>query len=363
MNRHLFRLSGLATLALLLQTSGFAQYKYEDKGDKKDTSVNHLKSYDEIVIKRKSDKDVKVTVEIKNGEVFIDGKPASEFRDDDLSVRKHSVRIRDGRTFSFNSDNQDDIAFAPMELMEPGATLPPGSPFRNGGGWNLDAGPRKMLRNQAYLGVSSEKMAEGNGARITAVSDSSAAAKAGLKKGDIIFKVDDEVVDNPNELSEAVHKHKPQDKVTIGYYRDGKKQQTTAVLGQGNQSYRSFEYRMPRVQIAPDFKFDELMDGYNQDRLFYKGRGRLGIHAQETEDGKGVKVLDVDDESNAEKAGIKEGDIITKFDGKETNSTPALVEAAQASKEKPSVHVNLLRGGKPVEVDIKTPRKLKTANL
>ena len=36
------------------------------------------------------------------------------------------------------------------------------------------------------------------------------------------------------------------------------------------------------------------------------GRPRLGIRAQETEDGKGLKVVDVADESVASKAGIKE---------------------------------------------------------
>ncbi|MBS1660835.1 MAG: PDZ domain-containing protein [Bacteroidetes bacterium] len=364
MNKHLLKLSGLAALALLLQTPSFAQPR--DKGLKKDTAIDRLSGYDEIIIKRKSDKDTKVTVEIKNGEVFIDGKPASEFHDDDIAVRKHRVRVMDGRTFSFSTDG-GDIAFP--EPPEPGgAPLPPGSPFRNGGGWNYDVAPRKAVANSAFLGVTTEKSSEGDGAKIKAVSDSSAAAKAGLKEGDIIFKVGDEVVDNPDELSAAIRKHKPQEKVTIEYYRDGKKQQTTAVLGKGTQQYRSFMYRTPDGQSF-NYKLDDLNDQiwkYNDDfnRSFgFKGGSRLGIRAQDTEEGKGVKVLDVDDESNAEKAGIKEGDIITKFDGKEINSTTELVSAAQAAKGKPSVHVNLLRGGKSVEVDIKTPKKLKTANL
>ncbi|WP_431217822.1 PDZ domain-containing protein [Puia sp. P3] len=63
--------------------------------------------------------------------------------------------------------------------------------------------------------------------------------------------------------------------------------------------------------------------------------------------------MDVDDESAAAKAGVKEGDVITRFDGKEVNSTSALVESAQAAKSKTSVHVNLLRNGKAMEMDIK----------
>ncbi|HXO75999.1 MAG TPA: hypothetical protein VN824_12200, partial [Puia sp.] len=89
------RLPGLAVLVLLFHSSGFAQNA--PKIDK-DTSVNRLRGYDEIIIKRKSDKDAKVTVEIKNGEVLIDGKPASDYQDDDISVRKRKIRVMDGRT-------------------------------------------------------------------------------------------------------------------------------------------------------------------------------------------------------------------------------------------------------------------------
>ena len=68
-------------------------------------------------------------------------------------------------------------------------------------------------------------------------------------------------------------------------------------------------------------------------------------------------------ESLAAKSGIKEGDIITQFDGKTINSAEELAEAAQESREKTSVKVNVLRDGKPQEIEIKTPKKLKTANL
>jgi serine protease Do len=90
---------------------------------------------------------------------------------------------------------------------------------------------------------------------------------------------------------------------------------------------------------------------------------KFGIRAQDTEDGKGVKVLDVDDESTAAKAGIKEGDIITRFDGKEINSATALTEAAHAAKEKASVKISLIRDGKTQEVEVHVPKRLRTADL
>ena len=372
MNKHLngvrqfLRLSGLAGLVLLLQSSGFAQGS-PDKIDK-DTSVNNLRGYDEIIIKRKSDKDAKVTIEIKNGEVLIDGKPASDYKDEDISVRKRKIRVMDGRTFSFTGPDGDLVVPPiPSGPGDPGEEGGPGyyrmpSPFRDGaGGWNYE-GKKGGAANQAFLGVSSVRVPDGDGVLIKDISDSSAAEKAGLKKGDIIIKVDEINVDNPEELSEAIHKYKPQDKVTIMFYRDKKKQQTTAVLGKARKTVKTFQYEMPDMQ---GFEFKKMMPPMDNFPGFerYKVRGKLGIHAQDTEEGKGVKVLEVDDESAAAKGGIKEGDIITRFDGTEVNSASALAEAAQASKAKSSVHINLLRGGKAMDLEIKTPKKLRTADL
>jgi len=366
MKKHLLRLMGLAVLVLLVNSSGFAQDD-EEKGDK-DTSVNHPGSYDEIIIKHKSNKDAKVTVEIKNGEVFINGKPASEYHDNDISISKRKIKIMNGRGYSFGPDG--DMAIAPFEWDGPDGHKSMVSPFRNGGGaWSYDG--RKKGVDQAYLGVSSKREEDGPaGARVTAISDSSAAAKAGLKVGDLITKVDETRIEGPEGLAEAVHRHKPQDKATITFERDGKEQTVTATLGKTQRAQRiyGYGYGMPdmkgmeelRRAMPRDFEWKGFpgFEGFSRDR-----GPRLGIRAQDTEDGKGVKVLDVDDESAAAKAGVKEGDIITRFDGKEVNSTSALVESAQAAKAKASVHINLLRNGKAMEMDIKTPRKLKTAEL
>jgi len=362
MKKHLLRLMGLAVLVLLVNSSGFAQDD-EEKGDK-DTSVNHPGSYDEIIIKHKNDKDAKVTVEIKNGEVFINGKPASEYHDNDISISKRKIKIMNGRGYSFGPDG--DMAIAPFEWDGPDGPRSMGSPFRNGSGaWSYDG--RKKSIDQAYLGVSSKRDEDGPaGAKVTAISDSSAAAKAGLKVGDLITKVDETKIEGPEGLAAAVHRHKPQDKTTITFQRDGKEQTVTATLGRSQRTVRSYGFAMPDMkgmeELQKSFDFDRK--GFPGFEGFSRDRGpRLGIRAQDTEDGKGVKVLDVDDESAAAKAGVKEGDIITRFDGKEVNSTSALVESAQAAKAKTSVHINLLRNGKAMEMDIKTPKKLKTAEL
>jgi serine protease Do len=152
---------------------------------------------------------------------------------------------------------------------------------------------------------------------------------------------------------------KPEEKVAVTVMRNNKEEKLTASLGKRAGAQNLFN--------SPEFNFEELnMDMENLGRngsLTMAGRPRLGIKAQDTEEGKGVKVLEVDDESNAEKAGIEEGDIIVEFDGKPVNSATELSTAAREAREKNPIKVKLTRDGKSHDIEIKIPKKLKTANL
>jgi serine protease Do len=56
------------------------------------------------------------------------------------------------------------------------------------------------------------------------------AAKAGLKVGDVILKVDDATIDQSTSLSSLINKHKVGDKVTLTVLRDGKEQKIDVTL-------------------------------------------------------------------------------------------------------------------------------------
>jgi serine protease Do len=338
MNRYFLSLASAAALVLTLSQPVAAQdEKDNEKGKDK------LKQYDEIIIRKKTDKDGKVTVEIKDGAVIVNGKPLEDYDDDNLSVRKR----KSGAVLSFGDAR---------------------SPFRsNGGAWNFNSDDHAFNMPDSktpFLGVATGESK--NGATVEEVTKGSAAEKAGLKKGDVITKIDNEAVFSQEDVSKEVKKHKPADKITITFKRDGKEDKTTATLGKfpGNIAFNGDHeaFVMPRIQSMPNFNFD-FDNGDNFRGLAMNGKPRLGIKAQDTEDGKGVKVIDVDDESAANKAGIKEDDIITEFNGKTVNSADELAAAARDAREKPSVNVKLTRDGKTQSVELKTPRKLKTANL
>ena len=354
MKRTILKMSGLAALLLSLVISSSAQTKTAAPKAKTTTSTKSKTTtssatisddmnnddIEQIIIRRKGDKDVKVTVEMKDGVVKVNGKPVSEFKDDNVSITKSKVMVYDGRTL------------ARMPRMS-------GSPYRSGT-WSFDNEHLMELdaaNNRGFLGVVTEK---DNGAKITEITKGSAAEKAGLKEGDIITKVDETKIDDPEDLSRAVGNYKPGEKITITFLRDKKEQKLSVELGKRNMD----------LIYGPgmNFKSEDFNMNFNKDGQFFynydkNAKPRLGIKAQDTEDGKGVKVLDVQDESIAEKAGIKEGDIITDFNDKPINSADELVEQARGAKDQTSIKVKLLREGKSQNIELKIPKKLKTANL
>ncbi|HEY4336495.1 MAG TPA: PDZ domain-containing protein [Puia sp.] len=362
MNNPLLKWAGLTALVLCLHIPGRAQdAKIESDDDS--ASIARIRSLDEIVIRHKGDKDAKVTVEIKNGEVFINGKPSSDYKDDNLTITRHKLKSLGSGSYTISDGDAYSV-----------------TPFRSyGGTYNYApraAKPRRTAVSGAFLGVTSIREENGpEAAKVGEVSEGSAAEKAGLKEGDLITKIDDKPIDGPETLAKVVRGYKPGDKVTITFKRGGKEQKATAELGRS----RTTTAQVYGMNGDGDWNWenDDMLRQFNAPKAFVMPRGgynfsfadnslRLGIRAQDTEDGKGVKVLDVDDETAAGKAGIKEGDIITRFDGQEVNNATKLAELARAirdDKSKSTIKISLLRAGKPMEVEVRIPRKLKTADL
>jgi serine protease Do len=352
MKQYLLKISGLAAIAILSYSPVFSQ-----QGDDQDSAVKKIRhNAEEIIIKSKNDKNVKLSVEIRDGQVFINDKPMSEFKDDNVVVRKMRTMNMDmdGGAMALLGDVDGDGDFKTFTA--------PRSPFRNrSGAYSFSIGDG----NGAFLGVSSEKGDDDiAGAKIRQVTKGSGAEKAGLKPGDVITRVNETAISDPEDLTGAIHKLKPEDKVNLTFKRDGKEEKVVATLGKMKEGSDAFGYgnAMPKMD---DFNFNMPRTLRVSPRVYAFGESRpkLGIRAQDTEDGKGVKVLDIDEESPAEKAGIKEGDIITRFDGKEVNSATELADLARAGKDKADLKVSLTHDGKSREVDIKIPKKLKTADL
>ncbi len=340
----------------------------DDKGDKVAKADKDKKETQEIIIRKKGQKDAKISVEISGDKITINGKPLSEFKDDEITINKRNIIIRDGKggtRFQMNPEDFEGFSF------------------------NTDDG-----EPSAFLGVTTstysdkeDKEGTHKGAEITNVTKGSAAEKAGLKNGDVIIKINDKKVADPNSLSDVVTSFKPNEEVTVYFKRDGKEQSAKVTLGERKESKtmsysfngpafsgpdgygRSFS--MPRVQIEPRGDMAGDMSpriwapgsGNNYSFETYPRQQKLGVKIQDTEEGNGVKVLDVDKDSPAEKAGLKKDDVVTEIAGKKITNTDEMREQLMENIEKSTYNIKATRNGNTVSFDIKIPKKLKTANL
>jgi len=225
--------------------------------------------------------------------------------------------------------------------------------------------------NKAFLGVISEENEKG--AKINTVSEGSPAEKAGLKKEDIISKVNDKKIDGPKALYETVGTFKPEDKVTITYIREGKEQKTTTTLAKNKtlNAPKAFSFSFPNGQmpnnlgrgfrISPDQNFNFEMPELDALNARINKKPKLGISIEDTESGEGVKIKNVTAGSPAEKAGLKTNDIITEFDENKVTDVNDLkwnyLQEGQVLK------FTVLRNGEKKKMEVKIPKKLKSADL
>jgi len=334
----------IAALLATLSIPSFGQDVKEKEKEKE--SKDTKKEVEQITIIRKSDDKTKTVVEINGDKITVNGKPIEDLKDGDITVHRNKYKTMEGlnayalprgRSGSFNWDSGDEFRMFDMD------------------------------ENRAMLGVVTEEV-EG-GVKVTELTDESAAKKAGIKEGDIITKIGETKIEDPDQLSETVRKHKPGEKVTVTVLRDKKEQKITTELGKwkgvGAFSYgpgQNFKMDMPdynellvpKVQATPRMRYGQAWSS---------GAPKLGLSVQDTDDGKGVKVIEVDEESNAAKAGLKENDIITNFNGTEVNSADEVAKLVKENKDKPTINLKIKRDGKAQSIEVKMPRKLKTADL
>lgn len=160
------------------------------------------------------------------------------------------------------------------------------------------------------------------GAFVNEVLPQSAAAKAGIKAGDIITSVNDKAVTNFAELRVKIGTTPPGQEVKIGLVRDGKPQTVTVKLDNSTQSSASAALLTPALQGAT------LSDGAAKDGT------------------KGVKVDEVAKSTPAAQFGLQKEDVIVGV-----NRTPVqnLAELRKLLEAKPPLlALSVMRGNENI---------------
>jgi serine protease Do len=232
---------------------------------------------------------------------------------------------------------------------------------------------------RALLGVATEKT--DNGAKVTEVMENTAAAKAGLKVGDVITSVNGTPISNEQALMETIRKYKPEQSVDITYLRNGKEKKVKATLGKTEDSFswnldedfargfnrdfeRNFRFDM-EPPVAMTFPRGQTFGPNQEYRLFnyLQDRPKFGMGVTDNPDGDGVKVSNVEAESNAAKAGMLKDDIITELDGHNIKNVDDLQEELADARDKSTLAIKVLRNGKTESLTLRVPKKIKSAEL
>src|SRR5690242_14694700 len=323
------------TLAAMIPIAAQAQQKTEPSARSGASG-----SYDEIIIRRKGNDTGKVTVQLNGSEVLINGQRPEDYKGGNVTVLHRKTRSGEGNTYAFRD-------FAPRGGIQFFNNRPGGSLFNS---------------NKAQLGVYTGPT-DKKGAGISEVTSGSAAEKSGLKKGDIITKIDGREISNPGDLVDEIGSHQPGDSITITYERKGKTYTTKATLDKA-PGFSTNDLVAPPGEDH-EFNFAPVMPGHN---FFFNQpednwEPHLGLTIQDQPDGKGVKVIRVFPRSNAAQAGLKPDDIITEFAGKNVHSVKEMKERLEANKDKENAEIKVLRNGKEQTLMVAMPSAENTITL
>lgn len=148
------------------------------------------------------------------------------------------------------------------------------------------------------------KLSEVKGVLITRVMEYGSAKDAGLKENDIILKFDGNSVNTVSELQEQVSKHRPGDKGTVTYFRNGKENTIPIVLK--NQA--------GNTNVVTAAMEGDIVFGAQLEALGSSEKNSLNVDY-------GVKVVEVN-EGKFKDIGMPRGYIILSVNGKKVK-TPA----------------------------------------
>jgi len=182
------------------------------------------------------------------------------------------------------------------------------------------------------------------GLLIVDVERESPADDAGLREDDVIISFDEKAYEQVTSFTRAVRATQPGTTVKLKIVRDGRDRELQADIGRQRRQH------LGSMSWGPhDFSF-----GF--------GGPRLGVHVvalnddlAEYFDGKaagGILITEVLEDTPAEEAGLKAGDVITRVDDLDVSEPDELIEALNEYDEGEEVTIEFVRKGKTETVAV-----------
>ncbi|MBL7764877.1 MAG: PDZ domain-containing protein [Chitinophagaceae bacterium] len=303
---------------------------------------NNQKEKIETIVINGDEGKSQTTIEIKDGEVFIDGKKVA----DDSKDRDGNVKIIKKKVIVNGQELKDEDI--DMEAFV----------FPNDG---MD-----MQQQKPMLGVTTKTSDKESGAWVESVVPGSPAEKLGLMEGDIITKVNDRNISSPRDLVEAIGEYKPGDQIDITYERNSNEftknvklsERKDRIVMNGTMPFNEEEIMRNMAPMMRSFQWEGPGSVPNR-----APAPKIGVSAEDRADGDGVLVSDLTPGSAAEKAGILKNDVIVLFGSKTIENVDELMEAIANNQNKNSVAVEVKRNGVVKQLTLTMPKNLKKKDL
>ncbi len=197
----------------------------------------------------------------------------------------------------------------------------------------------KKMGERPILGIYPAESAEGAGITIGSLVSEGGAQAAGLSGGDLITMVDGQSVTKTYDLQSVLSKHKVGDAVKVNYIRNGQPGETTVTLTRSSDNFNfNFERDPCKVFIG----------------IYCGGHG---------DEGQGVRVSGIIDNTAAAKYGVQANDIILSMDDVPTNTYNELLRERNKHQSGDWFTLSILRNGQRMEVDAQFNPCEKTAEV
>jgi S1-C subfamily serine protease len=291
------------------------------------TAIIAQSNNDETIIIDDKNTESKTVIEIeKNGDVLIDGKKVATRND-----QGDKIKIIKKKTFISTDENQ--------------------IPF--------DA-PLNFQGNKALLGVKTKEAKKG-GAEVIEVIPNSAAEKALIKVGDVITMVDDVPIKNPEELAKKIGEYNAGDDIKLKIENENESYTARTTLDKNEPS---------TVRIFENENISDIFKGLDIEKMFPKGimgntseaKPKFGMTVEEN-DTKGLKVVEVQPNSIAAKAGLQVGDIILEVEKNAINNPEQFVQQASNNMQQKNLNILIKRGDYEKSLSMEIPKVRRRAEL
>ncbi len=215
-----------------------------------------------------------------------------------------------------------------------------------------------IVMGDGFLGVYAEDITKENmsryslnqvrGVAVTRVVKDSPAEKAGLRKDDVILRIDNEPVTSVRRLNRLVSEIAPDQTVRVAISRGGAEQELVATMGRRPSGTFGTLFRdgLFKDHLKDFGRWDwegSLPKHDGQFTFVFGANRRIGVSTTEltkqlaeffgVPGGKGVLVTSVLEGGPAAQAGIKAGDVITAVDGEAIDSTGDISRVLNQKKD------------------------------